>query len=131
MSTAASPIKSRTIAQVFGGEIRQDATLSGPASYDGAGRRFVFHTEMSLEAVAIDVELRSEPASAQLTKALGEDALARWTEIEVLAKLYDVPAHIVLTQVQSLSPQVFAQKFPAEILRCDTASHFIAVGRKG
>ncbi|PJB67205.1 MAG: hypothetical protein CO094_04745 [Anaerolineae bacterium CG_4_9_14_3_um_filter_57_17] len=128
---AASPAEPPVVARAFGGRILCDAHHPGPASHDGAGGRFVFvpAADATGYAYALDVEPRTRPCPAAIAKALGcgndsDEALRRWTELEVTAKLTETPVHLLL----------LAQSRPVEneiqMIRCDTDSHWIAVGMR-
>ncbi|MFN7052450.1 MAG: hypothetical protein ACK4NH_10070, partial [Gemmobacter sp.] len=84
----------------FGCRILCDAGLPGPASHDGSGARFVLiPPDGSGFCHALDVESRAFAPPAALARALGPGAMRRWGEIEVIAKLVDLPAHLVLRLV--------------------------------
>lgn len=78
---------------------------------------------------AIDVELKTKAVPEAIGGRLGLDGLARWTEIEVLAKLTETPAHLVLRRSIGADMNRLRQDWGIEILRCDTPTHFIAIGR--
>lgn len=129
---AASPADAGTdgqvLARVFGGTIVQSATAPGPASHDGLGRRFVFIPAAGDEGVyALDVEHRRAAMPAQVMDALdtADEAMAfrRWTALEVVAKLTDVPILSVLREARPPAPGI-------EIMRADTPVYWVAVGKR-
>lgn len=79
---------------------------------------------------AIDVELRSKAVPEAIGDRLGSGGLAQWTEIEVVAKLTNTPAHLVFRRALASDLNQIKQDLGIEMLRCDTASHFIAIGRR-
>jgi hypothetical protein len=111
------------VARAFGGLVLRDAARPGPAAHDGAGGRFVL-VPADGAAYAIDVECRG--AVPAPLAALGL-TLEAWTEIEVEAKLTATPAHLVLKA--RLAGEAAAPGLALQ--RADTATHLIAVGRKG
>ena len=115
----------------FGCLIVCDAHLSGPASHDGAGQRFVLiPTEHKAYAYALDVERRDLPAPEALAQALGPDAMKRWGEIEVIAKLLDLPAHIVLRAVLAGDGPALRWGQGIEMHRTDSLTHWRVIGRR-
>lgn len=75
---------------------------------------------------ALDVEARNLPAPEHLTRALGPDAMRKWGEIEVMAKLSDLPAHLVLRAVLAGQPP----NIPGlQTLRADTPDLWCIIGR--
>jgi hypothetical protein len=119
----------------FGCTIRADATLRGPASHDGTGRRFVLVPPAGTALrFALDVERRDRPAPAALARVLGPRAMERWGEIEVIAKLTDLPAHLVLRRVlaggagAAEATAALAQAQGLRLARCDTAELWRVVG---
>lgn len=126
MSTAASPAERGP----FGGTILQDAVLSGPASHDGSGRRFVFRpARPDGHRYALDVERRDLPPPEQLAALLGEDAMAAWGEIEVMAKLLDIPAHLLLRRVLAGERDGLVRSHRIEFRRADTPGLWRVVAR--
>jgi len=121
---AASPAD--PVARAFGGVVVLDPDGPGPASHDGAGRRFVFRPAETGFRHALDVEPKCTPLPAPLARALGGADPALWTEIEVIAKLTDTPAHLVL---RAHAAGAGIRPPGLEIRHCDSATHHIAVGR--
>lgn len=131
---AASPAEAvravRAGAGPFGGTLLCDGRGPGPASHDGTGRRFVFRPAGDDGwRYALDVELRAPPAPARLAAVLGARAMQRWGEIEVIAKLLDCPAHLVLRQALALGEAALIRDHGMQLLRADTALHWCVVGR--
>lgn len=116
------------VATAFGGSVVESASLPGPASHDGRGRRFVLVPEPGDPATyALDVEPRDGSMPAGVAAALGTcneaEAFRRWTELEVEAKLDGTPVLLLLKGVAPRSHSV-------TIVRADTAQHWIAIGRR-
>lgn len=104
---------------------------SSVRAYDDAGTCFSFVTDANDEwRYAIDVENRRLDYSGYVSSALGSSGLSMWVEVEVFAKLIDEPAHLVLRQVLAGGQQRIRGVHEIEIMRMDTASHWIAVGRQ-
>lgn len=124
------PAEPRIVARAFGGQVVIDERLPGPASHDGLGLRFVFIAPPGNgDRFALDVESRSACVPGLLDDALGAEPMRRWTEIEVLAKLTNTPALVVLKDlIAGKTPLVHAMQ-QLEISRCDTPDHWMAVGR--
>ena len=98
-------------------------------AYDALGTCFSFFPAQEIGwRYAIDVELQV-PAPEFIQPVLGSDGLARWVEIEVVAKLTDTPAHIIFQRRLRESLQCILDDHGIEIRHCDTSSHWIAVGR--
>jgi len=113
----------------FGCQILCDATRAGPASHDGTGLRHVLLTPGGDGLrFAIDVECRALPPPEALIHALGPEAMKRWGEIEVIAKLLDRPAHLVLRDVQAKGIEALCQRHAIRLARCDTAALWRVVG---
>jgi hypothetical protein len=113
----------------FGCQILCDATRAGPASHDGTGLRHVLLTPPGdRRRFALDVECRDLPAPEALTCTLGPHALPLWGEIEVIAKLLDHPAHLVLRAVQTDSVAALCAQHGIALARCDTAALWRVVG---
>lgn len=129
---AASPAETPVcVARAFGGRVLHDACRPGPASHDGRGARFVFEApEDDGTCYALDVEARDAACPDHLASALGPGGLERWTEIEVLAKLIDLPAHLVLRAALAGEAWCRPERLGIEIVRRDTAAHWVAVGRR-
>lgn len=118
------------VARAFGGVVVASTTASGAVSYDDTGTRFVFQPAAGDRArYALDLETKSAQISPEIQSALGTssrlEALRIWTELELYAKLTNLP---VLACLKSdvpcaLPPQTIT------LQRADTTSHFIAVGR--
>jgi len=130
---AASPPE--IVARVLGGAViaaPSDAPpLPGPAAHDGAGLRFVFRPPSPdpdrgpPPAWAIDVERRDQDAPPALAARLGltgADFFRAWTGLEVTAKLTGIP-------IAALAARGAPAGTAPEIVRADTATHWIAVGR--
>ncbi|SLN70180.1 hypothetical protein ROG8370_03339 [Roseovarius gaetbuli] len=100
----------------------------GPASYDHTGRRFVFVPAAGDTGhYALDVERRDVALDVQTVSMLAKIApditpLQAWTQIEVLAKLLDTPAHLILRLGLRCDPRI-------EIGTPPSASHWISIGR--
>lgn len=115
----------------FGCRLLRDDALPGPASHDGAGNRFVLIVpEGSEQRFALDVERRDLAVPEALAQALGGDAMRRWGEIEVMAKLLDQPAHLMLRRVLSGEGAALIRDNSLEIRRCDTAELWLVLGRR-
>lgn len=113
----------------FGGTILRDDHLPGPASHDGTGRRFVFRPAAGDGGTyALDVELRAPAPPEALAALLGPDAMQRWGEIEVMAKLLDIPAHLVLRRVLAGDGPGLIRAGGLRILRADTGDLWRVVG---
>jgi hypothetical protein len=123
------------IAAVFGGAVYQSAALPGPASYDATGRRYVFlacpeHSQ--IWRYALDVEDKAGQADPALRAVLQKimpdmPPLQAWTVVECLAKLLDLPAHLMLVHLQSLQPERLYPEI--EIDHIASAAQYIAVAR--
>ena len=112
---------------VFGGIVIRCTTTEGFASYDDLGQRFVFcpAPEDKSSTYAIDVERRGIGAPEVLQQelaAVGDEFYRRWTELEVLAKLYDVPV-LALVKEPPFREGVLLQ-------RVDTEKHWIVLGKR-
>lgn len=115
----------------FGCHILCDAHLPGPASHDGTGLRHVLLTPNGGGAhYALDVERRDLPPPEALVRALGPGAMARWGEIEVIAKLLDQPAHLVLRAVQADGVAALCHRHAIRLARCDTETLWRVVGQR-
>ena len=79
---------------------------------------------------ALDVERRGGPPPDALAHALGPQAMARWGEIEVIAKLLDQPAHLILRHVLQHGDTALIQDHSLQIVRCDTAQLWRVIGRR-
>ena len=111
----------------FGGVVIRCSTTEGCASYDDLGQRFVFCPAPGDKSstYAIDVERRGIGAPEVLQQqldAVGDDFYRRWTELEVLAKLYNVPV-LALVKDPPFREGVLLQ-------RADTEKHWIVVGKR-
>ncbi|QUJ76016.1 hypothetical protein KDD17_13945 [Sulfitobacter albidus] len=133
--TAALPADG-IIARAFGGAVIASATAPGPASYDDYGQRFVFVPAVGdMDHYALDVECRSTPVPPQLERSLrpyfsrlGVPFFDGWTRLEVSAKLSGRP---VLERVNEIKGTcLFSDDENTVILRVDTSTHWIAVGRR-
>jgi hypothetical protein len=115
----------------FGCQILRDNVRPGPASHDGTGIRFVLLVpEGTIGSYALDVERRDLPQSEAVATALGPEYLQRWGEIEVMAKLLDLPAHLVMQEVQAGNGSRLRQRHGIDIQRQDTGEHWIVIGRR-
>jgi hypothetical protein len=120
-----------SIARVFGGRVVLDNYCSGPASYDGLGARFVYVPRLNGRyRYAMDVEPRCLAAPSALAQVLGRQPLLRWTELEVAAKLRNISVHFLIRDLKMGSRCLPVLLSGLEIERCDTLSHWIAVGRR-
>lgn len=79
---------------------------------------------------ALDVERRDLPAPEALARTLGPRALERWGEIEVIAKLMDLPAHLVLQRVLAGEGPALCLMHGIEIARSDTLTLWRIFGRR-
>ena len=129
---AASPAEAGSgSAGPFGCRILCDATLAGPASHDGTGLRHVLLPPAGDgRHYALDVERRDLPPPEALARALGPRALQRWGEIEVIAKLLDHPAHLVLRRVLAGGGPDLLRAHGLRIRRSDTPALWRVVGRR-
>lgn len=106
----------------------------GPASdiraYDETGRCFSFTPiEKNGWLYAIDIEPRELDGCGFVSSALGAGGLASWVEVEVVAKLSNTPAHLIFRQFKAGRRVSILQYYQVEVLRSDTDSHWIAIGR--
>lgn len=116
----------------FGGLILTEEARPGPASHDGAGRRFVFCPPAADAGhlYALDVELRALPVPPHLGRALGPQAMRHWGRIEVMAKLLDIPAHLMLRRHLAGEAAALIRAHGLTFCRADTATHWRIVGRR-
>lgn len=97
-----APVGAVVVGLAFGGVVLSHASgLEGPASWDHKGARYIFRPASGDCAIyALDVERLDVGLDAILDSMLQSistaSSLATWTEIEVVAKLRDQPAHLVL-----------------------------------
>ena len=132
----ASPPDSR-IAAVFGGAVYQSTALPGPASYDASGRRYVFVAGpegCQSWRYALDVEDKdgqTDPALTALLQRIFPDmpALQAWTVVECLAKLSDMPAHLMLRQLATKPAAQTLGAMGAEVVHIPLARLYITVAR--
>jgi hypothetical protein len=111
------------------GSIERGA-LSPVRAYDGLGDCFSFIAlAPDHGCFAMDLEAKGLPASEAIEAALGIDGLGHWVEIEVIAKLANVPAHLVFKRYVKGEMEQMKRDLGIDIVRCDTASYWIAVGR--
>ena len=106
----------------------------GPASdihaYDETGRCFSFTPiEEKGWLYALDIEGREPDLCGFVSSALGTGGLASWVEVEVVAKLSNTPAHLVFRQFIAGQRMSILKSIQIEVLRSDTNSHWIAIGR--
>ncbi len=96
---------------------------------------FIPPARTNSEAYALDVEDRVHPAPEFLHRRLsGKDcgeALRIWTEVEVVAKILGEPSLIVLDRFVKSGKMIDDKELDIEIVRLDTDTHWVAVGRKG
>lgn len=78
---------------------------------------------------ALDVEARALPVPAALRAQLGPDAMSRWGEIEVVAKLIGEPAHLVLRSTLRGEPAGLRTRHGITLQRADTPTHWRVIGR--
>lgn len=104
---------------------------SSVRAYDDSGTCFSFIPAANDEwRYALDVENRRPDDCSYVSSALGSSGLSMWVEVEVFAKLIDEPAHLVLRQVLAGHQERIRGVHGIELLRMDTPSHWIAVGRR-
>lgn len=105
--------------------------VSAVRAYDDSGICFSFVPVANDEwRYALDVEKRRLDDFSYVRSALGSSDMSMWVEIEVLAKLTDKPAHLVLRHVLAGDHKRIRGVHGIEIFRMDTPSHWIAVGRR-
>mgnify|MGYP003665285858 CR=1 FL=1 len=116
---------------LFGGALLHDATRVGFAAVDHRGVRHVFVPAADGVPYALDIERKDallEPETVSILGAIAPDApaLLTWTRIEVLAKLTDVPAHLVMRNVarHGWNVQIETRHPPHE-------TYWISIGRMG
>src|SRR5690349_8099148 len=116
---AASPAEPRIMAKAFGGQVVIDEHLPGPASHDGSGLRFVFIAPPgNRDSFALDVESKGAHVPGLLDDVLGAEPMRQWTEIEVLAKLTNTPALVVLKDFIAGNASLSHARQRLEIFRC-------------
>lgn len=104
---------------------------SSVRAYDCAGTCFSFFPAADKEWLyALDVEKRRSEDFCYVSSALGSTGLSLWVEVEVLAKLTNEPAHLILRQVLAGKRAMICDVHGIEVCRMDTASHWTAVGRR-
>lgn len=104
---------------------------SSVRSYDDTGTCFSFVPVAADQwRYALDIEIKRSDNSDYVVSVLGKAGLSLWVEVEVLAKLTDEPAHSMLQQVLAGRQATICAGHGIEICRMDTASHWIAVGRR-
>ncbi len=104
---------------------------SSVRAYDDVGTCFSFLPAANDEwRYALDVENRRPDDGSYVSSALGSSGLSMWVEVEVFAKLIDEPAHLVLRAVIAGDQDRIRGVHGIEIIRMDTPSHWIAVGRR-
>lgn len=100
-------------------------------AYDNTGTCFSFFPRSNDEwRYALDVENTAPDECDYVSSALQGSELPDWVEIEVLAKLTNQPAHLVFRQALAGEYERTCRIYGLEILRVDTLSHWIALGRK-
>lgn len=100
-------------------------------SYDEEGTCFSFFpSEESDWLYTLDVENKRSDCCESVTAALGSIELAKWVDIEVIAKLLNLPAHLVLRQVLADNLITTDVECSIEIIRADINTHWIAIGRR-
>lgn len=129
---AALPVKPE-IARAFGGRVIAGAGLHGPASHDHCGVRYVFAGGDPGWRYALDVERRDtapDPALAAVLVAIADaPPLRTWTLIEVVAKLLNRPAHLVLGDAKAGGLKQVLAAGRVEIAHPPAPDHWISVGR--
>ena len=100
-------------------------------AYDDSGTCFSFlaATDGGLR-YALDVERKQADDWSCVSSALGSLGLSKWVEVEVLAKLINKPAHLVMREVIAGQQTEICRVYGIEILRMDTPSHWISIGRR-
>lgn len=125
---AASPAEASPLP--FGCRLVAGGQGPGPASHDGTGQRHLLIPPAGDgHLYALDVEARALPVPEALRAALGPRAMARWGEIEVMAKLVDLPAHLMLRRVLAGEGPALIAAHGIEICRCDTPDFWRVIGR--
>jgi len=114
---------------LFGGALLSGTTRAGLATVDHHGVRHVFIPASDDGRYAVDFERKDtvlEPEIRSLLGVIAPDtpALLTWTRIEVLAKLTDMPAHLVMRDV---ARQGWARQI--DIRHPPHATHWISIGR--
>lgn len=102
-------------------------------SYDSMGTCFSFLPNSQSRfgwKYALDVEDRSFDSGDHIVSALGVEGLQSWLEIEVVAKLTDTPAHIVLRQFTRGHWQSNLRRNRIILQHCNTESHSMLVARR-
>ncbi|GAB5388172.1 MAG: hypothetical protein Alpg2KO_11400 [Alphaproteobacteria bacterium] len=79
---------------------------------------------------AIDIEDIIADADNPVLQALGADAPSRWAGIEVIAKLTNMPAHLVLRQVLDQGLDQILEQSQIEIRYHQSDHHILAIGRR-
>lgn len=125
---AASPAD-QVIARAFGGVVIASDTALGPTSYDETGQRFVFLSAPQDQAIyALDIEATGtemHPSVLDRLKAHSQsEAWRLWTELEVRAKLLDIPVLALLRKGPAWRADDFA------MARADTKLYQIAIGKQ-
>jgi len=99
-------------------------------SYDSLGNCFSFQpTLIDNYKYAIDVELKDTIPSKHLMNILGQDALLKWCEIEIIAKLSNIPAHIILLYTRTKSISYLMQKYNINSVYIKTDTHYFVIGK--
>jgi hypothetical protein len=141
MSMAGSPAE-QPVAGAFGGAVLCNSARAGTASRDGDNVRYVFVPPGAAVPAryALDVEKRSEPVPKALHARFGGEphaVLRRWTAVETVAKLMDIPSATVMQRL-AREKRLDLAAFDIEldgvtmrIERADTSTLFIAIGRRG
>ena len=114
---------------LFGGVLLLGDARAGCAATDHAGVRHLFVPPADGARYALDVERRDvllEPETASALRMAAPDMppLQVWTRIEVVAKLSNRPAHVVLRALgrDGWPPQI-------EIRHPPSATHWLSIGR--
>ena len=124
-----------SIARAFGGHVFCHIDHLGPASYDLLGRRYVFLHHPDEFQYALDIECHDGAAPMQVTRYLTklrieEPPLKAWTEIEVIAKLTNTPAHLLLRRITTAGGISALRTEGIAIRRVDLPGLWLAVGRR-
>ncbi len=103
----------------------------GAASYDHLGNRYRLDAG-GRDGVALDVERWDSPLSPEIVQALRaasvSEALRRWTELEVIAKLTSWPSALLLRQVAHGTELDELRPEGLTLYRADTYELCISVG---
>lgn len=116
---------------LFAGAVVKADSESEVCSYDSLKNRFALtSTDNCSWHYAVDVELKADPLPEFIAAALSGDAIQRWGDIEVVAKLSNVPSHLVLREFVLGRFVELVVEYGIELMRMDTESHWVVVGRR-